>query len=102
MKCIEKVREKEGLGRKEKSLRDSLAKERKGKKKKERMKSEGDPLPPKKSRHGGIKGSKKEKRKKGEREESECDHTAHWFLGAQRQLLFRSPARERKRDLDEV
>jgi hypothetical protein len=46
VKGIEKESKKEGLGRKEKSLRDSLAKERKGKKKKKRMRA----IPPPKKK----------------------------------------------------
>lgn len=61
VKGIEKVSKKEGLGRKEKSLRDSLAKERKGKKKKERMRA----TPPQKKtrRNKGVK--KKKRRERG-------------------------------------
>lgn len=49
MKWVEEVSKGEGLGRKEKSLRDSLVKERKERKKRERMKKEGDPPSKKKA-----------------------------------------------------
>lgn len=67
VKGIEKESKKEGLGRKEKSLRDSLAKERKGKKKKKRMRAIP---PPKKKQTRRNKGVKKKKKKEGERNPS--------------------------------
>lgn len=64
VKWIEKVSKGEGLGRNEKSLRDSLAKRRKERKKRERMKKEGDPL-------------QKKKKKERERETNPSVATVH-------------------------